>query len=300
MTAEIIKTMKEKIESFLNDHLRGAHPVLLGFSGGGDSLALAYLLHDLHIPVHLAHFDHGWREESRKEADDLKIWAQQMELPFYAERWEKPEPSELRARNARYAFFENLFEKHTYQALVLAHHADDQAETVLKRLLEGAHFHNFKAMQSNSMRGSIPIWRPLLGIFKREILLFLEEKEATYIEDPTNYDLKYLRARMRREILPYLSESFGKNVAPPLARLSEYGSRLSEYLTEKTKDRVLRRCSRGPYYDFRGAHSVEIDFVLSKSPFPTPSHHSLKKIHHAIQKKSRNARILTLSNPRFS
>lgn len=283
--------MKEKIETFLNENLRGTCPLILGFSGGGDSLALALVLHELGVPLHLAHFDHGWREESLQETEKLRQWSREKGLSFHTERWHKPELSEMKARNARFAFFKRLFETTSYQALVLAHHADDQAETVLKRLLEGAHFHNFQAMQPKALRDSMPIWRPLLGISKAEILSFLRERGESYIEDPTNEDLKYLRARMRRKILPYLSEQFGKNVAPPLARLSEYGNRLSEYLLEKTRERTLQKSHQGPYYDFRGAHPVEIDFVLSRSPFPTPSHHSLKKIHHAIQKKSRQVSI---------
>lgn len=284
--------IEEKVEIFFKEAPTDCGPLLLAFSGGSDSLALAHLLCERGVKLHLAHFDHGWREKSGEEALSLAQIAKEMGLPFFTERSSEPDLSEEGARKQRYAFLHKCFRSHCYQALVLAHHADDQAETVLKRLLEGAHFHKMQAMRPIARSGEgIPLWRPLLQATKEEILSYIERKALTPLVDPTNEDKRYLRVRMRREILPYLRERFGKNIGPPLARLSELGAQLSEYLEGKTREFEFVEGPDGLQCDLAGAHPVEINYILSQAPFPTPSHHSLKKIYKAVESRERRVEI---------
>lgn len=271
--------------------LKQSRPFLIGFSGGSDSLALAHSLHSHAIAIHLAHFDHGWREKSYQEVQKLSAWAKNLGIPFHTQRSANPQIKELEAREQRYAFFEELFASKSYEALVLAHHADDQAETILKRVLEGAQLFNLKSMQHSAMREKMPIWRPLLAITKKEIAAYNEANGLDPIEDETNFDPKYLRARMRSRIIPDLAQKFEKNIAPPLARLGEYSLQLDQYMEEKTQKFLPKRRNEGLEWDFSGAHPFEIAYILNRtSPRPL-SHHLIKKIVAAVQKKTPHFRV---------
>ncbi len=135
---KLIKT----ILTFLQNRWDGTSPLLLGYSGGPDSKALLYALLEAGVrSLHLAHVDHGWRAESGEEAALIQQEARKLGLICHVHRLtEKKEGNlEEQARLARLRFFRKLFEEIPFQALLLAHHAGDLAETVLKRLFEGAH-----------------------------------------------------------------------------------------------------------------------------------------------------------------
>lgn len=287
MTAEIIKTMKETVSLFLEQRNRKAHPILVGFSGGGDSLALVHLFLELECEIVLAHFDHGWRSESQIQCQHLAEYAEKIGVEFYTERSEVPDKTENGSRIQRWNFFKKIFNKGCFEALALAHHSEDQAETVLKRTLEGAHFYNFAGIRPFVEREGIPIWRPLLSHSKKELASVQDYLKMEPIDDPTNRDSRYLRARMRKDLMPKLNTMFGKNVVAPLARLSEKGGQLDDYLKNQTKKRVFQRDKRGLFIDLSGAHPVEIDYLLSKASLPTPSYHTLKIIHRAVEKKEK-------------
>jgi tRNA(Ile)-lysidine synthase len=207
----------------------------LGCSGGPDSLALLHLLIQFPIKLHVAHVDHGWREESSREAEALAAHVGELKLPFHLLTLSPGQAdSELKAREARFEYFAELVQKWDCQALVLGHQADDQAETVLKRVLEGAGLAALGGIRPVSTRSGIPIWRPLLGIQKQEILKWLEEKKLEGFDDPTNADPKYLRSRMRAQILPGLEQAFGKAISSNLVRLGDLAHEVREYLMRKS------------------------------------------------------------------
>jgi tRNA(Ile)-lysidine synthase len=146
--------MEFKVHQYLKQRGQFEKPLLVGFSGGPDSLALAQVLLQLGISFHLAHFDHGWREESAKECSELKLWAQERDIPFFTERAKVPDLTENGAREQRLAFFKKLYSQGTYEALVLAHHRQDLAETTLKRMLEGGQTGNTRIFANT--RASAP------------------------------------------------------------------------------------------------------------------------------------------------
>lgn len=237
-------------------------PLLLGFSGGEDSLTLAHILLSLRKPFHMAHFDHAWREKSAEEAKMLEKWAQKREIPFFSQRSTSGKKSECDAREERYAFFEKLYRKNGYQALVLAHHQNDQAETVLKRVLEGAHLTTMGGIRPVSKHWGMTILRPLLSVPKREILSYIKDNQLSPIEDETNLDPHYLRGKMRTMLLPTLSEQFGKEICSSLERIGEYGAELDEYLREITKKYHPIEGPFGLMWDFREAHPIEVRYSL--------------------------------------
>lgn len=234
----------KRVKEFLKLYWDKKSPLLLGYSGGPDSKALLYALLEAGCAhLHIAHVDHGWREESLREAEMIAQEMEALKLPFFSTRL-KEVPSHNKeeiARDARFSFFQTLFEKNPYQALLLGHQADDLAETILKRILEGSHLPFLGGMEMISQRKEIPVWRPLLKIPKKEILTFLKKKGLDPILDPSNQDITYLRSRMREETLPFLDKSFGKGTRENLCILSERASELKHYLDKKISSARVQR-----------------------------------------------------------
>lgn len=232
--AHVIQLVKSFFERHFTDDTR---PVLLALSGGCDSLALFYLLIDLKLPFAVAHVDHGWREESRQESEEIFRLASQYATPCHLKQLD---PSQMKGnleaacREERLHFFADLIDSHSYQAVLMGHHADDLAETVLKRLLEGAFLTHLKGMEPIAMWKKMAIWRPLLAVRKKEIISWLVEREVSWFEDHTNQDRRFLRARMRQEILPYLKERVGKEVVGGLCCVSEDAAEVGRYLDHRT------------------------------------------------------------------
>ncbi len=247
MTDPLVKSVKE----FLNERWSPGRPVLLGFSGGPDSLALLHLLlecvSDFALDLHLAHIDHGWREGSAQEAERLAEYARKLGLPFHLHRLEdqSPENLEAKGREARLKFFSEVYAKIDAQALLLAHQSDDLAETILKKVLEGSHLLALHGMRASGVLEGMQVWRPLLSLEKRQLEAWLAKRGLVAIEDATNHDPRFLRGRMRTEILPQLAQSFGKEISANLIRL---GTTLGELAAEiETEVQPLfENVQRGP------------------------------------------------------
>jgi tRNA(Ile)-lysidine synthase len=232
--------MFSALHSFLLHHYDPEKPLLLGFSGGPDSLALLHLLlafrkeHPLNL--HLAHVDHGWRSESGEEADQLQQEAIRLGLPFHLKRLSPSHFSgnlEAACRRERRRFFRELTLEHRFQAVLLAHHSDDQAETVLKFILEGRELPFLGGIAAVASEEELTLWRPLLSTTKKEIEQYLARLALSPIRDSTNLDPRFLRGRFRTAIIPQLSETFGKEVSGSLCRLGEEAQQLRSYLEEK-------------------------------------------------------------------
>lgn len=187
------------------------------------------------LKLAVAHIDHGWREESGFEANILEELAKKHNHPFHLKKLLPLSKgnTEERAREERLQFYTELCSTHGYQAVLLAHHANDQAETVLKRVFEGANLSSLAGMQQVSSHRSIQLWRPLLNIEKATLIEWLEKKGTSWFNDKTNLDPCFLRGRLRSEILPFLSETFGKNAAKNFIYLGEEARELDEYLQGK-------------------------------------------------------------------
>jgi len=235
--------------------------LLLGYSGGQDSKALLYALLECGVKPHLAHVDHGWREESAREAQYLKKEADSLGCPFYTVRL-RVAKKEDEARRGRFSFFQSLMEG--YSALLLAHQAEDLAETALKRVLEGAHLCHLSGMQPISQQYGMNIWRPFLSVRRSEIIEFLEERELRALVDASNFDPAYLRARMRRDIFPFLNEVFGKETSGNLLLLSQRASELKDYLDEKVKGVEIQEGPWGSFADVSKLAKLEQRHLIQK------------------------------------
>lgn len=295
-----MKTVIKILSQFLKEHRRTEKPLLIGFSGGEDSLALVHGLSTLNIPLHLAHFDHKWRRESTLQASILHEEAKKLHLPFHSGCSSHGKGSELQARNERYAFFTQLYNTGKFEALLLAHHLNDQAETVLKRVLEGANLVSLKAMSRASINENIVIWRPFLSLSKKEIQSYLKFHHLNPLDDHTNRDKHFLRARMRLDLFPKLNASFGKAIEPPLIRLGHYAEELDRYLKKKTIGYASSILS-GPFgtlWDFSPyfpLEFLEVRYLLKKffdREKISVNFYLLEKMLNFLQEKVSNRRFL--------
>ncbi|MDR2539116.1 MAG: tRNA lysidine(34) synthetase TilS [Chlamydiales bacterium] len=238
-----IKDPLKTVKDFLKSKNVSNQPILIGYSGGCDSKALLYLSLECSLlfkfPLYVAHIDHGWREESGKQAKMLQEEVEGLGLRFYLkvlcfEDFEKKN-LEQQGREKRLRFFKSLYQKLDCQALLLAHQAEDQAEVILKRICEGAHLTSLRGMQPDVRLEEMCIWRPLLPVSKKVLREWLEKKSFVSIEDPTNEDSQFLRARMRKEIFPELSRLFGKQIAGNLCKLGRQAQELDSYFYQKNR-----------------------------------------------------------------
>lgn len=211
---------------------------------------------------HIAHVDHGWREESREEAEQIAQEAASLNCPFHSTRLQLKDKTEEAARKGRYDFFSSLAPQ--FDALLLAHQAEDLAETVLKRIFEGAHLTRLSGMQKVSHQHGMRIFRPLLNVRRAEILQFLEERALIPLIDPSNDDRAYLRARMRSDLFPFLKDAFGKEVVGNLTLLSERSQELKEYLDQKINRVPFYQGPWGSLADFKGLAEIEQRHLLQK------------------------------------
>ncbi|MCM0606094.1 MAG: tRNA lysidine(34) synthetase TilS [Xanthomonadaceae bacterium] len=202
--------------------------ILCGVSGGSDSIALTHLIttygHKIAPQgVTILHVNHAWRAgESDQDEEFVKELANKLGADFITRRlkresqFTKGASPEERARTYRKEIFEKV-SKESNNALVLtAHHQDDVAETVLWKLLTGAPSHEWGGI---NFRSGVEC-RPFINVTKKEIIQYLKEEKLTYRTDSTNSNPKYLRANMRKNIVPALDRVFPQWKAR-LARLTK-------------------------------------------------------------------------------
>ncbi len=210
-----------EIKSFLHDK----QTILVGTSGGRDSIALLTLLHhftEAHLVV--CHINHQLRPEADSEENFVRNVAEAYQLSFLStkqdvkERAEEKKISiELAAREARQEAFYQWAQLYDTPVIALAHHQDDQAETILLHLFRG----------SAGLRGMTPVsrWqngltiiRPLLEITRKAITTYLEDHNISWIDDHSNDSHDYTRNRIRHQVLPLLNNIFNRDVTATLTR----------------------------------------------------------------------------------
>lgn len=275
-------TLEQTLFRFLNQYYDRFRPVLLGLSGGTDSLALFYLLQLYKDTIEkegkdsfffgIAHVDHGWRSESEVEANQLQELANKMHIPFHLKKLNPLHINsnlEQACRHERLSFFAQLCNEHQYQAVILGHHADDRSETVLKKILEGSSLPYLHGMTPVSKYQELTLWRPLLNCLKSHLKLWLDKRGYTPFEDSTNLDEKFLRGRFRKKIIPELSKDFGKEVSSSLCRIGLEAEELKTYLDNHLKG-YIEGITKGPFgsmLDFENScptSDFEIKYLIRK------------------------------------
>ena len=230
-----------RVREFIRRHslLEPGEGLVAAVSGGADSLCLLDVLKELGYPVVVAHLDHGLRPESVQEAQLVAQVAQAMGLPLELERQVIGHGPglEARARGARYAFLGRVAAHRGLNVVATGHTADDQAETVLMHLLRGTGPRGLAGMRPASKlphwKGEAPLRliRPLLEVRRSETEARCRTRGWAYITDPSNRDLRFLRNRIRHEVLPRL-ECINPRLVQGLTRLARLAAEQADLMSE--------------------------------------------------------------------
>ena len=271
---------------FLNHFLEKGYfknhsSVVLALSGGLDSMFLFHLLSnyqkELGIELFLAHVNHKQRPESDIEENELRKLAEQVEVPIYVACF-TGNFSEANARQFRYEFFREVMAKTSSTALVTAHHADDQAETIFMRIIRGVRLQHLSAIKERQEFDKGELIRPLLSFYKKDF------PEIEHFEDRTNKENSYFRNRVRNLYLPQLEK---ENVQVKRAFL-EFGKEVSDYqiaMAEFSQTIDVEDLTR--FLSFSEAtQRVLLQQYLSRFPDLNITREQFQEIHHILRTRS--------------
>jgi tRNA(Ile)-lysidine synthase len=215
---------------------------VLAVSGGADSMALlraaAALVGEQLDRLTAAHFDHRLRPESAADAEFVAAACRSLGVAYAMGVWsDAPDPErgglEANARRARYQFLRQTAEARGARYVATAHTADDQAETILHRIVRGTGLRGLAGIRGRRpLSPTVTLVRPLLETSRRELLEYLTSLGQDYRTDETNLDRRRTRNRLRHELLPLLGAEFNPQVASALIRLGRLSGEAQETLDE--------------------------------------------------------------------
>lgn len=199
--------------------------ILIAVSGGPDSMALLHLLWRFNArKIGVFHLNHGFRENASRDAQFVQEYAEKLNIPAQIETYDimgflssSGESKQQGARKIRYQLLRNFAEANGYHCIALGHHGDDQAETVLMRILRGTGLHGLAGIPPR--RG--PFVRPLLNVYKEDIMQYCHDFEVPYVMDESNFEPIYLRNKIRQELLPLLAEQYNPEIMAQLVQLAD-------------------------------------------------------------------------------
>jgi tRNA(Ile)-lysidine synthase len=223
-----------------------AKSLLIAVSGGPDSTALLLMAAEWagrrgKTRVEAATVDHGLRPESAEEAKAVAAFSHRLGIEHRTLQWKGAKPAtrvQERAREARYRLLVDHAKAIGADALVTAHHADDQAETVLFRLLRGSGVAGLRGMDATTVRNGIVIARPLIGLKKSDLVAFAQARGAPFVDDPSNADPRFARTRLRALLTRLGEEGLDAEALDRLARRARETEEALAHLTAQVEARL--------------------------------------------------------------
>ena len=271
--------------------------VIVGVSGGSDSVALAYILHvlqyELGFHLHIAHYNHHLRRSANTDQKFVESLAEQLNVPCSIGHWKnskalKKGSLEEAARKHRFRFLNQLAKRINACAVVLAHTEDDLAETVLMRILRGTGLQGLRGILPRRQLDNVCFVRPLLNIKKDNILTFLKRKNIPFRVDPTNHQTKFFRNKVRIKLMPLLAKKYNHNIRGLLTNLANNAGTDFDYLESQAQKLFEKhtKCAANKT-------NVRIDLKAFSAQHP-----ALKRmlIRLAIQRLKGNTNRLTLAH----
>lgn len=225
IAAQVLKTIRQ------NQILKGIRSICIACSGGSDSVALLHFFADharsKKIDLSVAHINHALRgRDSDRDEQFVRRLAGILRIPFYStkvnvrrEAKSKRLSIEEAARNLRYAYLIKLAREKQFDIVLLAHTADDQAETVLMRFLSGSGIQGLGGSKTVFFREKVKFGRPFIDLEKLQILEFLKKRKIPFRKDKSNDSTQFIRNRIRLELIPFLEKKFSPGIKKVLARL---------------------------------------------------------------------------------
>lgn len=247
--------MIEKVKNTITENklINYGDRVMVGVSGGPDSICLLYILYrlryELGIVLIAAHLNHCLRgEEADKDEEYVKMFCENLGIEFYSKKvdvnkfsQEKGISCEMAAREIRYDFFREISNEHNIQKVALAHNANDQAETVLMRIMRGTGLEGLTGIQI--IRDEVYI-RPIINITRPEIEKFCNDYNLNPRIDKTNLESIYSRNKVRLELLPYIQENFNDNIINTLNEMAYLLKKDSDYLESEAIKKYNMFCKK--------------------------------------------------------
>jgi tRNA(Ile)-lysidine synthase len=226
--------------------------ILLGVSGGPDSVALLSLIYNTsrinppYSEIFIAHLNHSIRGRESDEDEQFVITlAEKYEVSLITEKRDIIEIARERkisleeaARDERYKFFESAAEKMGANVVAVGHNADDNAETILHRIIRGTGITGVGGIRPKRKLtpiSTISLIRPLLFTWRKDIIAYLEEENLSYRVDSTNIEKDKLRNKIRMELIPHLEENYNAKIKKSLVTLGETAVQNCDYLEAKAK-----------------------------------------------------------------
>ncbi|MBI2251575.1 MAG: tRNA lysidine(34) synthetase TilS, partial [Armatimonadetes bacterium] len=287
-------TLKEKVLKTIRKYqlISNGEKIILALSGGGDSVGLLFLLNDLKIELNFSlqiiHINHLIRKEAEIEEKFVKKIAQKLNLPifiFKEEVLKYAQKNKLSLEEAgriiRQKYYFQLLKKQKADKLATAHTLDDQAETVLMRLLRGTGIEGLRGI----LPVNLPFIRPLIEITKEEILKYLKDRNIPYCLDLSNQNLNITRNKIRHRLLPLLEE-YNPNFKKLLFQIS-WISQINEDFLEQISKKFIDKAI------IMGKNELEINLKIIN-----PLHLALKTkiLRTAIKRLNNNLKNFTYRN----
>ncbi len=240
--------LKKKVLTFIKKHdlIKPGSSLLLGVSGGADSVALLYIFHqlrhDLSLSLQVLHFNHRLRPASDKDQQFVEQLGARLNVPVIVAARPKvsgrKSVSEDQARQWRYKFFNQSLRRLNADAIVLAHHQDDIAETVLMRLIRGSGLAGLRGILPQREINGVIFIRPFLDVSRKEILAYLVQHKLGYCVDATNRQTKFFRNKVRIKLLPLLKNNFNPRINEVLLDLARISTEDYHFLQELLLQRI--------------------------------------------------------------
>lgn len=264
MHKQVLKTI-ERYRMF-----QAGERVVVAVSGGPDSITLLHVLDQLNIQLCLklvvAHLDHNLRRDSARDYTFVKNLSGSLKIPFFGRvlNWKKIKKEgslEDCLRRYRYDFLFWVCRKVNATKIVLGHTQDDQAETVLMRILRGSGLYGLCAILPKRQLGTFEIVRPLVEVSRRGVLDYLRENRLSYCMDTTNLEDYFMRNKIRNRLLPMLERDYNPNIKEVLSNFAltvgaDYGYLNSE--VDGFFKKNLKRTRRGFSMDLSALKKLDI------------------------------------------
>jgi len=280
--------LREKVLSYIkyNSLIESGDKILVALSGGPDSICLLNVLfelkEELNIEIGAAHLNHLLRGEDAFKDEEyvintcnnmgIKCFIKRVDINSYAK--EHKLSSEMAGRNVRYSFFDEIVEEQGFNKVATAHNANDQAETILFRLMRGTGLEGLggiKAFRDNK------IIRPILCLSRGEVEKYIELKNLSPRIDKTNSERIYNRNKIRLDILPYMKENFNEDIIQTLNRMSLLLQKDNEFLENLSLSFYNKYCIQ--YNDY---------FIIKKEIFKEEESIVNRVLRHTISKYSKS------------
>ena len=252
--------------------------LIVAVSGGADSTALLLALHELltadklNVGIVVAHMDHGLRPESRQDARWVSELAKKLGSPFVSKRvnlirTKQNENLEQAARKARYEFLLRAAQKQKAEYVLTAHTLDDQAETILMRLLRGSAAEGLTGMpgiRAIEPGSNVSLVRPLLAWARRaQTEEYCHSRGVDFLTDEMNNDETFSRVRIRKQLLP-LMRSFNNRIVEALSRTGDLLNEDAAALASEANDLLAKAASDSPQNNETAQPSLSVSILLQK------------------------------------